>query len=324
MKNPIVSVCLVTFQQEKYIKETIIGVLNQVTNFEFELVIGEDNSTDRTYHICKKYAKKYPEKIRLIQRNQPNKIFVNGRITGTLNLWETLQDCRGKYIAQLDGDDYWTDPLKLQKQFDFLENNPDYSVVGHNCFLMNGTEPTHSVIKNVDQKFKTYLTSDLIEMNPYIHSMTMYVKPNYDSHKARILETPYSDWEILTLCSLNGKCAFFDEVVGYFRVHNNSYSFDSRHYYKNLRYEFLNRIKHAEYWNAVCGGSYQKEENSVKNRRGRYLTNQALRNFKLKDAVLFSGYITEQKFNSPISKFVFHFLSVLNKMLSINKKLLIF
>ncbi|NWF49023.1 MAG: glycosyltransferase [Ignavibacteriaceae bacterium] len=120
-KNPLVSIQMITYNHVSYIGQAIESVLMQKTNFPIELVIGEDCSTDGTREIVFDYAKKYPEIIRIITSEKNVGIHENGI--------RTLLSCTGKYIALLEGDDYWTDPYKLQKQVDFLEANPDYGMV---------------------------------------------------------------------------------------------------------------------------------------------------------------------------------------------------
>lgn len=121
INQPIVSVCMITYNQEKYIAKAMESVIMQKTNFDYELVIGEDCSEDRTREICRNYKNKYPGKI---------KLFLQERNLGSnQNFIFTFQACDGEYIAMLEGDDYWTDPYKLQKQIDFLEANPDYGLV---------------------------------------------------------------------------------------------------------------------------------------------------------------------------------------------------
>ena len=121
--NPLISVCITAYKKEKYIGEAIESVLMQITNFDFEIIITEDRGNDRTLEICNQYQSLHPEKIRVIQ-NEIN-------LGMTLNMLKGFELSRGKYIAILDADDVWSDPLKLQKQVDFLENNPDYSLVFH-------------------------------------------------------------------------------------------------------------------------------------------------------------------------------------------------
>lgn len=125
-KQPLLSICVQTYQHKKFIRNCIDGILLQKVNFDIEILIGEDNSDDGTREICLEYAKKYPDKIRLFLHNRKNQIKVSEEPTSNFNAFYNFFSVRGKYIAFCEGDDYWTDPLKSQKQVDFLENNPDY------------------------------------------------------------------------------------------------------------------------------------------------------------------------------------------------------
>jgi len=116
------SVCVVTYNHEKYLAEALDSILMQEVDFPIEIEIGEDRSTDKTLEICRAYEKEYPEIIRL---------HVNEKNLGyNWNFYRTMEQCRGEYVAVLDGDDLWTDPQKLKKQIDFLDNHPEYSM----CF----------------------------------------------------------------------------------------------------------------------------------------------------------------------------------------------
>lgn len=126
--NPLVSICIFTYQQRTRISQCIEGVLKQKVSFIYEIILGEDESEDGTREICKFYAKKYPNKIRLFLHHRENNIRINGHPTGRFNVFYGYYTARGKYIAICEGDDYWTDPLKLQKQVDFLKTNPDYTL----------------------------------------------------------------------------------------------------------------------------------------------------------------------------------------------------
>lgn len=117
-KHPVVSVSMITYNHEPYIRQAIEGVMMQKTDFEFELVIGEDASTDKTREICFEYQKRYPDKIRVLWWHENvSKLGGNGR--------RCRAHCRGEFIALCEGDDYWIDPLKLQKQVDVLRKHPD-------------------------------------------------------------------------------------------------------------------------------------------------------------------------------------------------------
>lgn len=113
---PLVSVCMTAYNHEAYIVQAIESILAQQAAFDVELVIGEDCSTDRTAEICRDYAAKYPDRVRLVTSAQNVGMHANYR--------RTIEACRGRYIALCDGDDWWCDPLKLQKQVDMLESEP--------------------------------------------------------------------------------------------------------------------------------------------------------------------------------------------------------
>lgn len=129
---PLVSVWMTTYNHERYIAQAIESVLMQKTSFPFELLIGEDCSTDNTGKICKDYAERHPGVIRLFSRAKNLGMIQNGLAT--------LSEAKGKYVAILEGDDFWIDPLKLQKQVDFLESNPDFSLCFHNAYEIDGQE----------------------------------------------------------------------------------------------------------------------------------------------------------------------------------------
>lgn len=121
--TPLLSIVTITYNHEPFIAKTIEGVLMQQVNFPIELIIAEDCSTDNTRAICRRYAEQYPELIRLITSESNVGAIANER--------RAMLAARGKYVAFCEGDDYWTDSLKLQKQVDFLESHPDYSVTFH-------------------------------------------------------------------------------------------------------------------------------------------------------------------------------------------------
>ena len=120
---PMVSVFCITYNHGRFIAQTLEGFLMQRTNFTFEVIIGDDCSTDGTTEIIQHYASKYPDIIKRLDR--PHNIGPNQ------NSLEIAKNMRGKYVAACDGDDFWTDPNKLQKQIDFLENNPEYIICCH-------------------------------------------------------------------------------------------------------------------------------------------------------------------------------------------------
>jgi len=132
--EPVVSVCVQTYQHVGYIHQCLEGLVMQKTRFPYEILLGEDDSKDGTREICLSYARRYPDKIRLFLHHRANNIEICGNPTGRFNFLYNLNASRGRYIAFCEGDDYWTDPNKLQKQVDFLETNRQYIGVVHHTY----------------------------------------------------------------------------------------------------------------------------------------------------------------------------------------------
>lgn len=143
--KPLVSVCLITYNHSKYIRQAIDSILMQQVDFGWELVIADDFSTDGTREILQEYKNKHPDFIQLIL--QPTNV-------GAGKNWlKLLSSANNKYIAYLEGDDYWTDPLKLQKQVDFLEANQDYSLCFTNStIIFEGSDTTMPYLKYNESK----------------------------------------------------------------------------------------------------------------------------------------------------------------------------
>lgn len=135
--SPALSVIVITYQHINYIKDAIEGVLMQKTDFPFEIIIGDDDSTDGTREVCIEYAKKYPDKIRLFLHKRENNIKILGKFCLIFQYIYNCFQLRGKYITGVSGDDYWTDPTKLQKQYDFLKNHPDFTMCYHKWIIIN-------------------------------------------------------------------------------------------------------------------------------------------------------------------------------------------
>lgn len=178
---PLVSVCMITYNHEDFVAKSIESVLQQKINAKIELVIGEDNSTDGTVAIIQHYSEKYPDLIRA-RFNHSNLGMIS-------NFVKTLEDCRGKYIAILEGDDYWIDPYKLQKQVDFLEKNPDVVICCTNYeTLTNGvTEARYRT------RHDSIYSGDLIFSDNIVPTLTsVFRNPHSVIDIPRKL--PYGDW----------------------------------------------------------------------------------------------------------------------------------
>ena len=133
--KPLVSVCMITYNHEAYIGRAIEGVMTQDLPYPFELVIGEDHSSDRTREICLEAARNHSGRIRVLESN--------ANLGITANFSRTLGECRGMYIAICEGDDFWTETWKLSRQVKFLEDHPEFAMIAGRVSLVdqNGQKP---------------------------------------------------------------------------------------------------------------------------------------------------------------------------------------
>jgi len=209
MNEICVSIFMLTYNQEDFIAQAIEGVLMQKTDFSIQMVIGEDCSTDNTRNIVREYAQKYPDKI---------KIILNERNIGLIaNYVKTYTQCTGKYVAICDGDDYWIDPLKLQKQVDFLEENLDYSIVYTNN---KNLIPSGDVLFSDKKDNLTTTNFDQLVFENYIPSVTALFrnKPLPEEMSKWIQQLPYGDWPTYLWVTVGGgKIYFLDEVTAVYR-----------------------------------------------------------------------------------------------------------
>ncbi|WP_029035380.1 glycosyltransferase [Salinimicrobium terrae] len=203
MTQILVSVFMLTYNQEEFIAQAIEGVLMQETSFTYQLVIGEDASSDRTRKICEEYAAANPEKIKLLPSYR-NLGLIN-------NFIRTYKECNGEYVAICDGDDYWTDPLKLQKQVDFLDSNPDYSIVftSFQFLFPDG----RFLLKDYKLQSRTTGFEDLVFEN-YICSATVLFrnKAAPDDFPDWLDQCPYGDWPIYLWTTKDGSKVRFIET----------------------------------------------------------------------------------------------------------------
>jgi len=216
-----VSVSLITYNHEKYIAQAIDSVLMQKTNFDYEIIIGEDDSEDNTRTIVQEYKKRYPDKIKLFLNDRKNVIYINGKATGRWNLVNNLKHARGKYIALLDGDDYWTDPLKIQKQVDFLDGNPECSMCFHAVNIIwddKSREPTTDFPLELKE---IYTIEDLLgrDSNFIRTCSVMFRNELFNEFPSWFYETPQGDWILHILNAQYGNIGFVNKIMGTYRIH---------------------------------------------------------------------------------------------------------
>lgn len=215
--TPLVSISCITYNHESYIRQCLEGFMMQKCNFDFEILIHDDASTDGTIEIIKEYQEKYPDIIKPIFQieNQYSK-GVRG-----INPRFNFPRAKGKYIALCEGDDYWTDPLKLQKQVDFLEKNTAYNICWTRYHVLMDNKISNPEWEN---KFNFSDKHDIDFNNfasPYCtYTLTAVFKTDSINKINRIKFKHIKDNTIYSLCLNEGKGAILDFYSGVYRIHS--------------------------------------------------------------------------------------------------------
>lgn len=210
ISEPVVSICCITYNHEKYIEEAIDSFLMQETNFPFEVVIGEDCSTDNTRKIVEKYKENYPNIIKLIVSENNVGMQANGQ--------RTMDACKGEYIAACEGDDYWMDAEKLQIQKDFLESNPEYII----CYTDVEAFNENGIIQDYIGGATKDLTADELKKATPINTLTtMYRNIMKDKFSAEFKASKYGDLFIWSILGYYGKGKYLPQIKpARYRVHS--------------------------------------------------------------------------------------------------------
>jgi glycosyltransferase involved in cell wall biosynthesis len=238
---------MITYNHERFVTRAIEGVLMQRCNFSYELVIGEDNSTDSTRELCERYFRDHSETINLLPSG--------GNLGMMPNFIRSLNACQGKYIALCEGDDYWTDPHKLQKQVDFLDQNSGYSFCFHNAEVLiedkeiKFSEPFTSIPNN-PVTFRDVVTGNFIPTASVVFRNNIGFLPEWFRHVSS------GDRALFGLLALRGNGYYMPEKMAVYRKHLAgvsevpSHSFDvkiNNSQRKLILYEGLNKISVRRY-----------------------------------------------------------------------------
>ena len=234
-KNPVLlSICCITYNHENYISQAIEGFLAQKTSFNFEIIIHDDASTDATASIVKKYEQEHPNLIKAIYQKE-------NQYSQGIKPWPNFvfPIARGKYIALCEGDDYWTDPYKLQKQVDFLEANPEYIL----CFTNTRTvDENNQILRPKVIESCTKDTFDHSDMPLFAPTLTRVFRNLHISEMPLPQNTPGGDTYMLVWQSKFGKIKYIDEVTSSYRIHPNGVWSSLSSKQKELNHLFLTRM----------------------------------------------------------------------------------
>lgn len=248
-KNPKVSVCIITYNHSLYLETCLKNIVEQKVDFEFEVILGEDHSTDNTAGIVRKYADAYPKLI---------KAFIRPKNVGPkTNFLHCFLQCKGEYIVYIEGDDYWTNQNKLQKQVDFLDQNQSASACFHNAEIRfeDGSNKPNQIINSPKQAKWTY-TKDFFKARETWFMATASVMmrrkfvnplPNW------FIDCKSGDIPMYVILSEKGPIGYLEETMSIYRKNLGGQSFTdsdaSKAFLKNriLMYSKLNQYTKYQY-----------------------------------------------------------------------------
>jgi glycosyltransferase involved in cell wall biosynthesis len=211
MARPLVSVCMITYNHERFIRQAVESALMQKASFDFEIVIGEDCSKDSTRAICNDIANAHSGRIRLLQRT--------ANVGMHRNLQATYAACRGQFIALLEGDDFWTDNTKLQRQVDVLESDNGASLVFHPVRVTteDGT-PTSEILPKETPPDPSGV--DYVLSGNTIPTCSVLIRKSAVNTIPKWLgELPAMDFPLFVVAGMHGNFRYIANVMGAYRVH---------------------------------------------------------------------------------------------------------
>lgn len=248
--QPKLSICVITYNHEAYIEKCLENILHQEVNFEYEIIIGEDHSTDQTAQIVKKYAEMYPKLIKAYIRPK--------NVGAKINFLHCFFDCQGEYIVHIEADDYFTDPHKLQCQVDFLENHPEASACFHNAEIIYEDETARKpeLINRKDQK-KWIETQDFfVEKETWFMATAsvMMRKKFVKSLPEWFFNCKSGDIPLYSILAEQGPIGYIDKIMSVYRKNSNGMSYtDHTHSIEFIK----NRIFMYAHINEYTKGKYQ-------------------------------------------------------------------
>lgn len=237
MNNIMVTVYCTTYNHEKYIRDALDGFVMQETNFQFEVLVHDDASTDGTAKIIKEYEEKYPSIIRGIY--QKENLF-SKKVDRTYKFM--LPATNGKYIALCEGDDYWTDKKKLQAQVDYMESHPECSLVAHEAIISIESTGEEKRYTNYDFHKNGEISVDQIINDQWFFptASMMFAADFFYRNKEFLTTHPYYDYLLKIMLAIEGKIYVIPRVMSVYRM-GTSGSWTNRVANNNEKY-----IKHEE------------------------------------------------------------------------------
>lgn len=266
--NPKVSICCITYNQENYIKDAIESFLNQIVDFPIEIIIHDDASSDATSEIIREYERKFPEVIKPIYQKENQ--YSKGMSIFPTHVWP---HAKGQYIALCEGDDFWTDPYKLQKQVDFLENNKNHSMCFHSVRVVNTLKENtdHYIGPHGKGSKNTSITENVIAAAVHLSSIVMRSNLVHNKLPEWYMKSRHEDFVLCLFLSVSGETYFIDEVMSSYRLGvenslmttiNNSFSIEKEIEYQQKRIQIIeeaDRYYEFKYHNELLEANKRSE-----------------------------------------------------------------
>lgn len=265
MENSVVSIHCLTYNHEKFIAEALDSFLMQQTTFPFEILIHDDASTDRTPEIIKEYARQYPELIKPIFQSENQ--YSKRKTFNTVNLIN-LTRAQGKYIAVCEGDDYWTDPHKLQRQVELMERQPDCSLCVHAGYLVSATEKKVVFKNRPSKKDQVFTVEEVIEGGGglFLTNSMMFRKDEALQTPEFLEKAPVGDYPYVIHFALLGKVYYLDTVMSTYRLgHSDSWTAQHFHTTEHKKHHYAEIEKMLDRLNVYTNNRYQETIMRTKN-----------------------------------------------------------
>lgn len=215
--SPLVSVCVLTYQHASYIAECLDSVLSQETSFPIEILVGEDQSSDGTREICIAYAEKFPDKIRLFLNDRVDIICFDGRPSGRVNFLNLFSEARGEYFAFCEGDDYWTDKTKLERQVAVLRDYPKCSLVFHNALVIK--EGSQGRIFSSDLTEGFYDIQSVVSKPWFVPTQSILFRKDMLELGEWVKHVYNCDYAIQLMLAIKYPFYFIDKTMSVYRMH---------------------------------------------------------------------------------------------------------
>ena len=309
--NPLVSVLCLTYNHEKYIRSALEGFVQQKTNFPFEVLVHDDASTDGTARIIAEYAEKYPEIIIPIyqkenqyqKRVQIHEVFIYPKI-------------RGKYIAICEGDDYWCDEQKLQRQADWMEAHEDYAFCVHNTEMVDCTTGLRTLINQSNEEYDIPFEKIIERGSAYFQTSSFFYRKEYFFVPPLFSIGGPTDYPTAIYLATCGKVHYYPQVMSVYRYQvEGSYSWRMLHNEDSLKAEEKewNEIKQMlqrvdEYTNNQYSETIQQ---IIRKRDFKFLVdNGKFREIKENYPDLYEQLTDKEKIKIQIIRFLPHIISI--------------